>query len=233
MPAYGLDGDWLPKATALEFIIEKSDRDAERSLARTELMSFIRQRGKTEDAVKRYEERLKQQPDHEPTLFILVDVYGRLKDDPKRSAQALEQINKLKQKDGGELDVRESAKLAGEYVKAKKFKEGAELFEKTAGRDAALAAWNLKEAAAAWLKAGDKASALRAARESAAAQPEKRGALLEYFWHRGLADVFLDAGEPGLAVPHYEQAIAKTTIDGYKKDSEKRLEQAKAQSQPK
>ena len=47
-----------------------------------------------------------------------------------------------------------------------------------------------------------------AAKKSAASAPEKRSMLLTYFWHRGVADVFLDSGEPALAIPHYQQAIA-------------------------
>ena len=69
---------------------------------------------------------------------------------------------------------------------------------------------------------------MAAAQKSEAAAPEARSDLLTYFWHRGLADVFLDAGRPAAAVPHYEQAVAITKIDGYKKDSQAKLAQAKA-----
>jgi len=77
------------------------------------------------------------------------------------------------------------------------------------------------------LKAGDKVKALAAAKSSAASTAEKRGELLEYFWHRSLGDTFLDAGEPGLAIPHFEQALEKTKIDGYLKDTQQRLSEAR------
>jgi tetratricopeptide (TPR) repeat protein len=227
IPAYTQAEDWQLKAGALEFIIEKTNRDAEQSLARTELMGFLRERGKAEAALKRYEERLQETPDHEATLFILIEVYARLKDDPQRAAATLERLAALRQKSGEELRVTEAAKLAGEYVRARKYQEGAELFEKTAARDASLAAWHFKEAAAAWLKAGNKERARAAAKASTAATPEKRSELLQHFWHRGLADAFFDVGDYADAIPHYEQAIARTTIDGYRKDCEKRLEEAR------
>jgi len=228
--SYTQDPDWLPKTQALEFIIEKTKQDAERSLARTDLMSFIYQRGRTEDAVKRYEARLKEKPDDEAALYILIEVYSRLKEDPKRAAALLEQWSALKQKSGKEMKVGEAAQLAGEYVKQKKFKEGAELYEKTAPRDPKLAAWHYKEAAAAWIKAGDKAKAVLDAKASESSDPEKRSEQLEHFWHRGLADVYFDAGDFAASIPHYEQAIAKTKIDGYVKDCEKRLAEAKAKA---
>ena len=120
------------------------------------------------------------------------------------------------------------AQLAQQLVKAGKFKEGATLFEAIAPLDAKLEAWHLKEAAATWLKAGDKTKAVAAAKKSAAAPPEKRGELLTYFWHRGVADTLLDSGEPAAAVPEYEKAIACCTIDGYLKDSKARLSEAQS-----
>lgn len=227
LQAYTQESKWQPKAEALEFIIAKSEQEAERSLARRELMGFIRERGKTSEAVKRYEERLKLDSKDEATMYILIEIYSRLKDDPRRAAALLEQWETLKKANGQEMKVSEAAQLAQEYVKQKKFQEGAELYEKTALRDAKLAAWHYKDAAAAWLKAGDKTRAVAAAKASAECAPETRSELLEHYWHRGLADVFFDTGEYALAIPHYEQAIAKTQIDGYLKDCRARLELAR------
>lgn len=220
--------EWEYKVIALEYMIEKSEQAAEVSLARSELIGFTHQRGKDDDLVKRYEDRLKKEPNHEATLYILSEIYTRLKENPKQAAELIEKLAEVQKKSGKELSLGESAKLAGEYVKTKKFKEGAELFEKTAARDADLAAWHFKDAAAAWLKAGDKPKAIAAAKSSAASKGEKRGEQLEHFWHRSLGETFLDCGEPGLAIPHLEKAIEKTKIDGYKKDCEKRLAEAKS-----
>jgi tetratricopeptide (TPR) repeat protein len=230
VPVYTQIPEWLPKVEALEFLIAHSDRDAERSLARTELMSFTHQRGQVDAAVKRYEERLKQTPDDEAALFIAIEVYSRLRKDAPKAAELLERYAALQKSSGRELRVSEAAQLAGEYVKAKKFRDGAELYEQTATRDEDLAAWHYKEAASAWLKAGEKTRALAAARLADAAKPEKRGELLEHFFHRNLADVYFETGEFAQAIPHYEQAIAKTKIDGYLKDCEKRLAEAKTKA---
>ncbi|OYW24611.1 MAG: hypothetical protein B7Z55_01685 [Planctomycetales bacterium 12-60-4] len=231
IPAYTIAPDWTLKLKALEFIIRHSERDAERSLARTELMSFVRQRGKTKDTVKHFEEQLKVNKDDESALYILTEVYSRLTNEPQKAAAVLEQLTKLKQKSGQELSVAESAKLAAEYVKSRKYKEGAELFEATAARDKTLAAWHYKEAANAWLNGKDKTKALAAAKASAESEPEKRSELLIYFWHRSLGDVFSDCGEAALAVPHYEQALASTKIDGYRKETEQKLARARELAQ--
>lgn len=227
IPAYTQAAEWEPKVDALEFIIRHSESVPERSLARTEMLGFVRQRGKTKEVVQRYEKQLKADPSDETTLFILTEVYARLTDEPKKAAEILERLTKIKSVSGQELSVAESAQLAAQYVKSRKYAEGAELFEKTAARDAALAAWHYKEAAVAWMSAKNTERAVAAAKASAASAPEQRSALLEYFWNRSLGDVFSDAGLPALAIPHYEQALAKTTIDGYRKDTEQRLARAR------
>lgn len=223
LPAYTIASDWTLKATALEFIVGHSERAAERSLARTELLGFLRQRGKTADAAKRYEAKLKEDPDDSGTLYILCEFYGRLVDDPKKAVTMLERYARLQEQSEDGFSVTDAADLAQQYVKAKQFVKGAELFEKTAERDESLAAWHYKEASAAWNSAKDRTKALAAAKKSEAAQPERRSELLTYFWHRNLADAFVDAGDPVAAIPHYEQAISITKIDGYRKDSEQRL----------
>ena len=107
-------------------------------------------------------------------------------------------------------------------------KEGAELFEKIAPLDKNLAAWHWKEAAQAWIKAKDKPRAREAAK--AAADPELRGEQLLHFCHRALGQVFLETGEPTLAIEHLEAAIKSTTNEGYLKDSKGELATAKEQA---
>lgn len=109
-------------------------------------------------------------------------------------------------------------------------KEGAELFEKIAPLDKNLAAWHWKEAAQAWIKAKDKPRALEAAKAAAAADPALRGEQLLHFCHRALGQVFLETGEPTLAIEHLEAAIKSTTNEGYLKDSKGELATAKEQA---
>ncbi len=64
----------------------------------------------------------------------------------------------------------------------------------------------------------------------AEASPEKRGDLLLHFWHRALGQVFLETGEPVLAVEHLEAAIKTTKIEGDIKDTQGELATAKEQA---
>lgn len=64
----------------------------------------------------------------------------------------------------------------------------------------------------------------------AEAGPEKRGDLLLHFWHRALGHVFLDTGEPVLAIEHLEAAIKTTKIDGDIKDTKGELATTKEQA---
>ena len=218
-----------PMQQAAEYVITNNDFAATRSLTRGSLLSFIHKRGKMDVAVEVYEARLKKSPDDRTVLFVLTEAYATYKKDPSRSALLAEKLGAVEKKAGIAQDIGSQAQLAQQYIKAGKLKDGAELFEKIAVLDPKLEAWHFKESAAAWLKSGDKSKALLAAKKSeASAQPESRDALLTYFWHRGLADLFLDVGEPKLAIPHYEKAIAISKIDGYTKDSKAKLESAKA-----
>ncbi len=223
---YRLLEDPEPMFTASDYILRHSQRAAERSLTRTDVLGFAYQRGKLDLLAAKYEEALKENPDDVTALFVLSELYGRLKRDPKRSAQLTERLIAA-QKASGQLDVGTQAQLAQQLVAGKKFAEGAAMYEQIAPQDEKLAAWHWKEAATAWLSAGKKDDALRAARESEKGSPEARSELLTHFWHKGLADVFLQTGDAKAAIPHYEQAIAHTNIDGYLKTCREQLEIAK------
>jgi RNA polymerase sigma factor (sigma-70 family) len=212
---------------AADFIITKSDSSAERSLVRTDLLSFVHQRGKTNDLATRYEAVLTKDDKNVTALYILSELYADLKKDPKRSSELLEKLAKLNANSGEKLDVPGSAKLAQQYVRQGKFSEGATLYEKIAPLDKKLAAWHWKEAAQAWIKAKDNPKALAAAKAAVAAGPEKRSDQLTHFWHRALGQVFVAAGEPETAISHFEAAIESTSIEGYLKDTKSELAAAK------
>lgn len=227
MESYRLSKEIDKMTGAVEYVITHSDQAAEQSLVRRSFLSFVHQRGRTDDVVKRYEEQLKKEPENRTALFLLSEIYVELKKDPKRGAELVEKLAAVDKKSGKPVSVLQQAQLAQQYVAAKKFKEGAELFEKIAPDDEKLAAWHWKEAAAAWLKAGEKGKALDAAKKSLGAKPEGRSEQLAYFYHKGVADVLLDAGEAKLAVPQYELALTLTKIDGYLKECKEKLAKAK------
>lgn len=229
VPAYRLLPESDKMIEAVTFILDHSESQAEQSNQRSQLLSFLRQRGKVDMGVEHFEKTLAKDPNNRTALFVLSEIYARLKQDPKRSAELIERLDRLSAKEGKPLNVATSAKLAQQYVKAGKLQEGAELYEKIAPLDPKLSAWHWKDAAEAWLKAKDTKRALTAARASAASPPEQRSEQLTHFWHRSLGDVFLATGEPALAVKHFEEAIKKTTIAGYVKDCQEKLAEARRQ----
>lgn len=231
IPSYRLHAEVDDLAAAVEYVIENGVQLSDRSGAANALLALARERRMTDDVVKRYEQRLGANPDDRAALLVLSEVYGGPKRDAKQRVEMLDRFISLELKRGEPQTVVQKADLAQLYVKAEKFREGAELYEAAAGGDANLAAWHWKEAAGAWLKAGEKQRALAAAQVSSASLPEVRSKLLTHFWHKGVADAFLDAGAPALAIPHYEQAIAAATVEGYRKASEEKLAQARRTSE--
>jgi hypothetical protein len=217
-----------PMQKAAEYVIAHIDQPAERHRTRTAVLSFVQKRGKMDAAVEGYEARLAKDPDDRLALYLLTEAYATHKKDPTRAAERGERLAAAEKKAGVASDPADRAKLAELYVRADRPKDGAALFEAVAPADPKTEAWHLKEAAAAWLKAGDKAKAVAAARKSAAAAPEARSEVLTYFWRRGLGDVLLDAGEPKEAVPQYEKALAATKNELYAKDTKAKLAQARA-----
>ena len=230
IPSYRLLSEADKMYTATEYVLEHGTQAAEKSLLTRSLLSFIFERGKTDEAVKRYEEQLKKDPKNRTALTVLSQIYTEIKRDPQKGGELVERLAALDKEENKPLDVRQAAQLAMQYVRAKKFKEGAELYEKIAPLDEKLAAWHWKEAADAWVKAGDKPRALEAAKKSAASRGETRSDQLTYFWHRGLGDAFLDAGDAASAIPHLEKALELTDIDGYLKATRERLEEARTKA---
>ena len=101
------------------------------------------------------------------------------------------------------------------------------MYEQLALNDPKMSGVYYKDAAKAWLSAGDLAKALAAAKNADDSLPENRTELLEYYYHRDLGDVYLKLNEPAAAAEHYEEALAKTKIDGYAKETKKLLEQSR------
>jgi len=228
--AYRHQGEIDKFFDACDFLISKSPTPAQQSITRRALLAFAFERGKLDELANRYEDALKKDAQDRTALFVLTELYSRAKPNPSRAAELIERLAKIDEKSDQPVNVLQSANLAMQYVKAKKYKEGAELYEKIAPLDEKLAAWHWKEAAAAWLQLGQKDKALAAAKQSDASPPEQRNDLLAHFWHRNLADIFLATGQAKLAIPHYEQAIQKTTIQGYVEGCQKSLAEARAKA---
>jgi len=206
MPAYRLSSEIDKMVEACEFIMSHSRTTAHRSNTSRALVSFLRERGKLDAAVDRYESQLKDNTNDIVALQVLTLVYTRV----NRNADRAEEL-----KDHLALLDRDAAR------------KRAEQFEKDAADAPRLEAWNWKEAAVAWLEADDPARAKAAAKKSMSSAPEVRSTVLTQYWHEALGDVFLKVGEPKLAIEQFETAITVAISEIHKKGFEKKLAEAK------
>jgi tetratricopeptide (TPR) repeat protein len=206
VPAYRL----LPQADkmyeAQEFVIRHTDRRTGRSLPARDLASFLHQRGLSDAAIARYNAVLKQNPDDIAAVTVLAAIYSQSRRDMAKAAEFAERQSAL------------DKKLASEH---------AERLESDAESAPRTAASIYKDAAAAWIEAGDKARAVAAVKKSLANAPEARNDQLVYFWRRGLGDTLLAAGEAADAIPQFDAALKVVAIDGYREDTEKQLAAAR------
>jgi tetratricopeptide (TPR) repeat protein len=210
--------------------MDHSTSAPEKSLTRSALLTFVGEREKADDMIAHFEKRLEKNEKDRTALFVLSEAYARLKRDPQKSVNYIERLAKVIEDSGETVDVITYAQLASLYVKSKKYQQGAELFEKIAPDDESMAPWHWKEAAATWLKAGDKEKALAAAMNSTKVGPESRADFLNYSWNNTLGDIYLELDKPKLAIPHYENALKATKSKAYLKTTQENLDKAKAKA---
>lgn len=207
MPAYRELPDTDKMVEAAEFVIAHADQRAKRSNESNALASFLFQRGKLDEAVSKYEARLKERSDDVVALSILNGAYRGRRDNKERGAAVAATL--------AIVDKQLAARLA-------------DSLERNANADPKAAAALYKDAATAWLEAGDTPRALAAAKKSQASPPEDRSSVLKYFWHKGLGDVFAAADQPADAKTEYEAALNFAPGDGGKKELQKKLDEIKA-----
>jgi tetratricopeptide (TPR) repeat protein len=204
MAAYRLLPEPDKMTEAVEYIQANSDSQTERTLVAGDFVSFLHQRGKLDQAVARYEERLKQDAQDPTALAVLTSVYARLRNDKKARGQELEAT--LKQVN----QQRASAKAEKLTVAA------------DTAPAAAASAW--KDVAKAWLEAGKKDQARVAIDRSRTAAPERRSELLTMYWQEGVGDVLAELGETKDAEQAYEAAIAAAPGEALKKPLQAKLD---------
>jgi tetratricopeptide (TPR) repeat protein len=207
MPAYRELPGTDKMAEAAEFVIAHADQRAKRSNESNALASFLFQRGKLDEAVSKYEARLKERPDDLVALSILNGAYrGGRRDNKERGAAVATTL--------AIVDKQLASQLA-------------DSLERNAAADPRSAAAQYKDAATAWLEAGDTPRALAAAKKSQASPPEDRSSVLKYFWHKGLGDVFAAANQAADAKTEYEAALNFAPGDAGKKELQKKLDEIK------
>ncbi len=191
---------------AVDFIFEHGESSTEKSLTARALTAFVHERGKTAEAIKIYEAKLNENPRSKPALYALEEIYRRAEPNPTRRGELTTRLAEVQRQDEAAL---------------------AEKFEKLATDQPNLAAAHYKDAAVAWQRASNSPKALEALANAENSGPEARNDLLAYFWHKSMADTYLALQEPKRAIGHYEQAIKKTSIDGYLKDCQEQLVKAR------
>ncbi len=212
---------------SLDFVLMHSQSEPERNMVRGAMVNYVKHQGKTEEVIRLYEGRLNANPEDVPALYVLSDIYSKVQPNPKRATELVTKLGEVLKKSSGKDASFADPTLAGQYVKAGKAREGAAMYEQLAQNDPKMSGVYYKDAANAWLQAGDRAKALAAAKNADSSVPESRTELLEYFYHRQLGDLYLKLNEPAAAAEHFEEALAKTKIDGYAKETKKLLEQSR------
>jgi tetratricopeptide (TPR) repeat protein len=205
MPVYRTLPETDKMLEAAEYVIRYSDSLTDRSVAVNNLGSFLYQRGKVDEQVKRYREVVAAEADDYVAIAMLAELARPARLDRAVSHQYRERFEKAQR----EL----AAKLA-------------EQKEAVAEQDTMQKTWLWKEAAVLWSKSGDHAKAVAAATKAEQTGPETRGTL-NHHWHANLGDVYLAAEKYAQAVEHFEKAIETTTIKGYQDSCKIKLNDAK------
>ncbi len=192
---------------AADYVITHNDRKAGRSVNASHVNALIHFTGKTDEAIKRYEKKLSEDPSDLAALNVLAEVYSHSDRSNKTRAQELNDKLSVVNK---EIATKHAKRLEAE-----------------AADDADLTVWLLKDAAQFWLEASEPASALVAAKASTAAPPEARSQILTYQYHEALGDIFLQTAEPRMALEQFEAAVKAAPEGILKTNAEKKVEEAR------
>src|SRR3989442_284500 len=141
-----------------------------RSAVEREVASFLLARGELDAGISRYDAELKKNPNDPAAFSILTAIFTQAKRNDPRGPELQRQLDYLDRDLARQL--------------AERLEKDAQVAPRTSSR-------HLKDAATAWLEAGDKTKALAAAKKSAAGPAENRTGILAMQWNEGLGDVFL------------------------------------------
>ncbi len=220
--------DVEPMVRTADLLIREAKAPAELLSARRSLLTYLAQKKKAAEVTPRYEMALKNQPADRTALIILSGLYADALKQPQRGGELTDTLLELLRREY-RMNVPSGvlSEMARQYDRCNRHREAAALWEELAAASEHLRPFHYKEAAVAWLKAQDKEKALNLARTAVAGPAEMRTNLLAHFWHRHLGEVFLATGDYRLAIEQLEKAVAKAEVEGYKRECEKKLEEAK------
>ena len=142
---------------SLDFILTHSASGPERAMVRGAMVNYVRGQGKSEEVIRLYEGRLKANPEDVAALNVLTDIYSKVQQNPKRASDLVTKLGEeVLKKSGGINEPYADANLAGQFVTAGKYRDGAAMYEQLAVNTPKMSGVYYKDAAQAWLKAGTK-----------------------------------------------------------------------------
>jgi len=172
---------------AAEYLQVNNDSRPGRSLMARSYTSFLYQRGRTDWAVKHYEEVLKKDP-RDPTALAVLSAF-------------------LSNRDGDEKKRGEKLKCDLKTLNDERSAKVAEAMEATADKYKTKAAFAWKDIARIWLEADETTKAKAALEKARKAPPEERTKQLTRMWHEGMGDSYAKLGDVKEAVAEYEAAL--------------------------
>ncbi|MCA8989379.1 MAG: hypothetical protein KDA78_17145 [Planctomycetaceae bacterium] len=210
-----------------EYVMENAPYEAKRSLTMRSLVGFMYQRGKIKDLEQRYLKNIEDGKHLEISHYLLSEIYSNAIPNPAKSIEHSKEYAKIAKSSGPGMSAQQLGNLGNQQMRNKQFEEAAQSFQQAAELDEKTASWFWKDAASAWSKLNNTEETNKCLAKAEELGPDTRSEQLTYFWHKGLADAYVATKQPESAIPHLEKAIELTKIEGYKKDCEKMLAEAR------
>ncbi len=145
---------------AYKAISAAADRPRDKHTARAALLRLYQRSGKLDQAIQDYEKKVAETPDDEEALYILSEVYDRLKPDPEKATAIIERLQ-AKTPDDRQLQDR----LAIAYLKHEQPEKAVELFKRSLERKPDEKSHYFGRSAETYRRAGNKEEALEWARK--------------------------------------------------------------------
>jgi hypothetical protein len=200
--------DFEKKLAVNELLVERSIMQESRTSYSQDAVRLIAQQKKLELCRDRYRTRLTTAPKDAAALNILVEINQRLGASPEQATFLRDQRDRVN---------RELAEATAKRQEA------------IASKDPSQQGYRLILAAEAWVDAGEKDKGLEAVNKSIASPkgtgPRGEMSVAEHRLHAGR--LLLRAGEPALAIEHYEIAIKHAEDDDHRQFIQELIAEAK------
>lgn len=195
---------------AADYIQRNYESRPGRSIVARSYNAFLHQRGRTDWAVKHYEEVLKKDP-RDPAALAVLSVFLSIRqgEEKQRGEELKAELEKL----NNERSAKKAAELEASADDSPK---------------RAASAW--KDVARAWIEADDQTKAKAALEKARKAPPEVRSQQLTRMWHEGMGDSYAKLGDKQAALAEYEAALKLTDDRIFISNLEKKINGVKSES---